>query len=491
MRTALGAGGGKLPGMSAWVGRTATEICEAVLAGKVKAREVAAEHLDRIERLDGELNAFVRVRRDAALAEADAVDSRIGRGERTDRADRDGDDGNASGGGSGGGNGNGGGLALAGVPVPIKDNVPVAGEPMRQGSSATPDTPQEADHPVVARLRAAGAVLVGLTTLPEFGLYGVSDSAFGITRTPWDTGRSAGGSSGGAAAAVASAMVPVAHGNDGLGSIRIPAANCGLFGFRPGPGVVPADVGIGWAGMAENGPLATTVADAALLLSVMAEDPDGPLRLAVSTKPTAPGALIRSEFKTAVRETGKLLAGAGHMVAPASPRYPLWSGPATLGRWFGAGLPDVAPYDMAAMEKRTRRHLRAGRILAPLQRRPNERTRDRLREVFTPFFDRYDALIMPTLAQPAPRAVRWGERGLAGNFLANVRYAPMTGIWNMAGYPAAAVPAGVGSTGLPLSVQLVTSPGREALLLAIAGQLERLRPWRRHAPGYDPAAAPT
>jgi amidase len=496
--------------MNVWVGQSVSAIAEAVRSGEVSAREVVAEHIARIERLDERLNAFVRVRDKAALAEAEAIDASAdrdktgaapagGRAADSGAGDREPDD-------SGSADRDPGDretgadsadrprLPLAGVPIAIKDNVPVAGEPMRHGSAVTPDTPQEEDHPVVERLRAAGAVVVGLTTLPEFGLYAVTDSAYGIARTPWDTGRSAGGSSGGAAAAVAAAMVPAAHGNDGLGSIRIPAANCGLFGIRPGPGVVPAQLGGGWAGLAENGPLATTVTDAALMLSVMADDstlarvaePARPLRVAVSVKPTAPGNPIRPDIKAAVRETAEVLARAGHMVTPASPGYPIWSGPATLGRWLAAGVSDVTPYDLATLEKRTRRHVRAGRLTARLMR-PLETARARLRGRFAPFFERFDVLVMPTLAQLPPPAVRWGDRGLAHNVLANVRYAPMTGIWNLAGYPAAAVPAGVGETGLPLSVQLVATPGRESLLLSLAYQLERLRPWRRHEPDFDPA----
>ena len=164
---------------------------------------------------------------------------------------------------------------LAGVPVAMKDNIAVAGEPLRNGSLATPSGPATADHPVVARLRAAGAIIVGITAVPELCIWGSTDSPAAITRNPWDTNRSPGGSSGGSAAAVASGMVPIAHAADGLGSIRVPAASCGLFGIKPGLGVVPAELGPNsWFGMAENGPLATTVADAALMLSVMAGRPE-------------------------------------------------------------------------------------------------------------------------------------------------------------------------------------------------------------------------
>ncbi|WP_331770694.1 amidase [Embleya sp. NBC_00888] len=198
-----------------WIGRTATEIAAAVRTGRVSAREMVRQHLDRIAERDGRLGAFVRVRAEAALAEADVLDARADRGE----------------------------LPLAGVPIAIKDNIAVAGEPMRNGSAATSDLPQSADHTVVARLRAAGAVVVGITNLPESAIYPFSDSVYGTSRNPWNLAVTAGGSSGGSAAAVASGMVPIAHGNDGAGSIRIPAANCGLFGFKPGTGVVPGEIG--------------------------------------------------------------------------------------------------------------------------------------------------------------------------------------------------------------------------------------------------------
>ena len=170
----------------------------------------------------------------------------------------------------------------------------MAGEPMRVGSAALPDAPQGEDHPLVARLRAAGAVVIGLTNLPELAIYPFTDSAFGITRNPWDRRRTAGGSSGGSAAAVAAALVPVAYGTDGLGSVRIPAAACGLSGIKPGSGTVPGFPAAGnWDGLSENGVLAGTVADAAVTLGVMAgtgfdlAEPSR-LRIAVSVRPPGP-----------------------------------------------------------------------------------------------------------------------------------------------------------------------------------------------------------
>src|SRR5262249_1267507 len=148
-------------------------------------------------------------------------------------------------------------------PLAVKDNTAVAGETARSGSAATPEEPAAADHEVVRRLHAAGAVVVGLSSMPELGLFPMADSVYGTVRNPWCPERTPGGSSGGAAVAVAAGMVPLAQGNDGLGSIRIPAACCGLIGLKPGTGQVPPPFGEreAWFGLAENGPLATTVAD--------------------------------------------------------------------------------------------------------------------------------------------------------------------------------------------------------------------------------------
>jgi amidase len=456
--------------MNEWVGRTATQIAAAVRAGDATAREVVQRHLDRIAAIDADLGAFVRVRGDAALGEADAVDA------RHDRKD----------------------LPLAGVPIAIKDNVPVAGEPMRSGSAATPDTPREKDHPLVARLRAAGAVVVGITNLPELGIYPFTDNVYGISRNPWDPRRSAGGSSGGSAAAVASGMVPIAHGNDGGGSIRIPAANCGLFGIKPGPGVVPAEIGENnWGGLAENGPLATSVADAALVLAVMADapalaelaDPPEPVRIGVSVKPPTVGMTIAKSFQRTVSATGAEFAGLGHTVEVDDLRVPFWAANAFMVRWLSYPGDDAGPYlgdpgRSGLLQPRTRRHVRVGRVAAKM-RPPKDNDRERLRRAVAPFFERHDVLVTPATAHPAPRA-RSGENAWLRSFGTSVRYAPMTGTWNLAGYPAVSVPAGVSEAGLPLAVQLVATPGKEALLLGLAAQLERRRPWPRFAPAYDP-----
>ena len=199
---------------------------------------------------------------------------------------------------------------------------------------------------MVARLRAAGAIVVGITAVPELCIWGSTDSPQAITRNPWNTNRSPGGSSGGSAAAVVSGMVPIAHAADGLGSIRVPAASCGLFGIKPGLGVVPARLGPNsWFGMAENGPLATTVADAALVLSVMADRPEladvleaKALRIAIAVK--SPLALLRTDpnWTAATQAAAALLSDLGHTVSVGEPHYSVI---APISRWLAGPALDA------------------------------------------------------------------------------------------------------------------------------------------------------
>src|SRR4051794_27730497 len=287
--------------VTTWVGATARQIARAVRRGDTTATQAVADHLDRIAISDVSLNAFRLVRAGEAMTEAEKVD------DQEDLAN----------------------LPLAGVPVAVKENTAVAGLPTWSGSAAVRSAVAESDHEVVRRLRGAGAVVVGVTRMPEMGLWAVTDDENGATRNPWDRDRTPGGSSGGSAAAVAAGLVPVAQGNDGLGSIRIPAACCGLIGLKPGRGVVPSDLGTNdWYGLAENGMLATTVSDAALGFSVLAGrdpvklvEPDK-LRIGVSTRSPIAGVRPDQPNLEAVTSASKLLVRAGHDTLAANPRYP-------------------------------------------------------------------------------------------------------------------------------------------------------------------------
>ncbi|MGI5412980.1 amidase [Streptomyces chartreusis] len=445
--------------MTSWVGRTATEIAAAVREKRATPREVVAEHLARIERLDGGIGAFRVVRAEAALAEADEVAS------RGDLAE----------------------LPLAGVPVAVKDNLAVRGESKRVGSAATPDTPSAEDHVTVARLRAAGAVVVGLTNVPELCVFGTTEGVHGTVRNPWDTSRTAGGSSGGSAAAVAAGMVPIALGNDGMGSLRIPAANCGLVTIKPGTGVVPAGVSDGdWFGMSENGPLATTVEDARLMLSVLADtevvrpDTPGTYRIAVSLRSPIAGVAVSKPYASAAREAAGLLIKAGHQVRRADPPYPMSLGVTSLTHWTAGTAVDAQGLDARQLTRRTRVHAAVGKRFVGRARAGA--SREELRRRLEPFFDEYDVLLTPALARRSPRSEPWHERGWLRNIMANTNYSPLTPPWNLTGWPAMAVPLGTLPSGAPTAVQLVGRPGSEAELLALAERMEELRPWRRTAP---------
>jgi amidase len=446
----------------------AVEIVRQVQAGELSPRDAVATALARIDRDDATIGAFQVVRREKALAEADALAAGAAAGDKT-LASR----------------------PLAGLPIAIKDNLPVAGEPMRQGCAATDAVAQAADHQIVRLLRDAGAIVVGLTRVPELSCFGTTDSAFGITRNPWVPGRTAGGSSGGSAAAVAAGMVPAAIGNDGLGSIRIPASCCGIVGVKPGSRLVPAGIGVNdWYGMAENGPLATTVADVALILSVLAgragfrdlRVPERPLRLAVSMRPPVPGVAVDTEHKRAVVRTARLLERAGHRLVRANPPRPVLASVAVLARWFAAASNEADRIGARRLERRNRVHAALGRqarrIIWPSQA-------EAWRRQAGDFFIGYDALLSPVLAVPPIPADQWSERGWLANMISNTRYAPFAAPWNLAGFPAASVPAGVHpEAGTPLSVQIVAPAGGEETVLTLAAQVERLAPWQLHAPGY-------
>ncbi len=448
---------------------TAAELAVDVRSRKTTAVEATKAALRRVEAHDPRIGAFQIVRAERALAEAAALDA------RADIST----------------------LPLAGVPIAIKDSIEVAGEPMRVGSAATSAEPQPADHELVARLRAAGAVIVGLTTVPELCVFGTTDSVFGVSRNPWNLERTPGGSSGGSAAAVAAGIVPFAHGNDGMGSIRGPAGNCGIFGLKPGGGVVPQDIGFdSWGGMSQNGPLATTVTDAALLLSVMAgrpelanvAEPQRPLRIAIAAGEPSVLVKLDPQWRRGLEETADALRAAGHIVTETD--FPYDPNPLPLlARWFAGTEADARDLDQTLLNPRTRTHARLGRLvrrLGLLSSKPVERSRAKI----TRFFDDYDVLITPTLAQSGPRAQQWHRRGWFANLASNIRYAPYQSTWNLLDWPAANVPAGWHATdGVPLGVQIVAPPhpnaGGEALILSLALQLERLRPWPRVAPGFE------
>lgn len=432
---------------------TATKLSEAVRAGELDPVELTERVLDRIETANRVVGAF-RKARPEAVAEAREL------ARRPDLTE----------------------LPLAGVPVAVKDVTEIAGEYPSQGSAATPTQPSTVDSEIVRRLRAAGAVIVGITRVPELCCWATSDGPDGIARNPWQPAYTAGGSSGGSAAAVASGLVPVAHGTDGLGSIRFPAAICGLVGIKPGADLLGES---GWYGMSAHGSLATTVADAALLLSVLADRPDlarpgepGKLRVAVSTDLPLTHAPVPKPLRDAVDHTADVLAAAGHAVERATPRYGIEAPLGILGRWFAGPSEQADGLDHALLQSRTRTHVAIGRALRTARLiQPGTKTRWVARA--TEFFGDYDILLTPTLATLPQKADRWHARSALANTIPSLRLAGFAGLWNLGGFPAMSVPAGRHRNGLPLGVQLVAAPHGEARLLALAAQLEKRNPWPR------------
>ncbi|WP_405488197.1 amidase [Nocardia sp. NBC_00511] len=441
---------------------TAAGIAAAVQNGSLSPEETVVAALDRIRARDRKLNAFSRVREDAARAEAR---------ELAGRADLD-------------------MLPLAGVPIAVKNNIGVAGEATLAGSEATATTGAAVDHPVVERLRAAGAVVVGLTAMPEFGLWGVTDQPGGITRSPWNARYSAGGSSGGSAAAVGSGMVTIAHGNDGLGSVRIPAACCGVVGLKPGRALVPSEVGVdSWGGMTENGVLATTVADAALMLSVLADrsalaDLETPPTLRIGLATGAPMSLIRvdSAWTAAADKAAATASQAGHILGVSELPYQGVSFALAL-RWLANAAREAAAVpNPERLQRRTRMHIALGRVVLKSGLLRTSQV-DRIEARLLDYFERYDVVITPTLATVPPRARRWHSRPWLTNVLANVKFSPFTPLWNLVGWPALSIPMGVHPrTGTPVAAQLAGPPGSESTLLRLAAQIEAAHPWQRIAP---------
>jgi amidase len=451
-----------------------------VAAGDASAREVTEAALARIDSENPRLNAISQRLDDRARAEADARDAhRAGGGELG---------------------------PLHGVPVVIKEELAVEGLVTTFGGDAN-SVPAAADSEVVRRLRAAGAVVVATTTMPEFGAFPYTESdSRGLTRNPWDTGRSPGGSSGGTAAAVASGMVPAGMGGDGGGSIRIPSACCGLFGLKPQRGRVTsaphADL---WYALGTAGPLTRTVLDSALVYDVIrgslpgdrwhagetgsfteaAQRDPGRLRVGWSTKSPSVGIRPAAEHVAAVEETARLLADLGHEVREVDPRYP---DPtlAFVPQFFGGIRAEADLMDhFDRLERRTRETYRLGSWVTPrvidFALRQTEKVSARANRVFEGP-DGVDVLLTPTIAHRPPAVGVIDGKGTIRSSLAALPAIAYAAIWNVAGNPAAAVPAGVAADGLPVSVELVGRTDGEPTLLSLAAQLETARPWPLVAP---------
>lgn len=470
--------------MTGFVDATATAA--AIRSGEVSAREVVEASIARIEKHDPVLNTVVAERFEAALAEVDA------------------------------------GLPagpLAGVPMLVKDlGMQVAGLPLTRGSRLWADDVATVDSELVRRYRAAGLVVLGMSNSPELGKSPSTEPLLhGPTRNPWATTHSPGGSSGGSAAAVSAGLVPVAHGNDGGGSIRIPASACGLFGLKPSRGRVttfPAPNTLA-APLSANHVLSRTVRDSALLLDLssaplpgdafaaptparpfaeQAAQPPGTLRIGLVTT-RADGGAVAPETVAAVRRTAALCEELGHRVEEVELTYDaplLMSGFAAL---MGITLLADVDHRLATLGRELRDD-----DLEPFTRVMYDYYRASLTTVqlydahvalqqtgwqLGAMFGELDLLLTPTLPLPVPELgtldvtrpeVMWERAG---------DYSAFTAAMNVTGMPAMSVPCGLDSSGVPLGAHFVGDLGTEGLLLSLATQLEAARPWPLVAPDYD------
>jgi len=448
---------------------------ELIRDGEVSSRELTRLCLERIERLDPTLNAFTTVLAERALDEAD-------------EADRGGD----------------AEAPLRGVPIAVKDVEDVAGVVTGFGTGAF-DRVAGADGPLVRRLRDAGAVIVGKTTLPELAICGFTESErWGITRNPWDPGRTPGGSSGGSGAAVAAGLVGAATASDGGGSIRIPAANCGLFGLKPQRGRLPITPAGHWWGLSAAGCLTRTVLDTALFCDLTLNRgaevgappaPDRPyaeaactvpgrLRIAVSERPARAllPPIVGDEARRGLAETEELLRSLGHAVTRADPEFGL-AGGNFVPRYLRGIHDDVAAVPRRGLlEPRTRGFGRLGAAYAPAYVRRATRLAARDAARINRIFERCDLLVTPTVGEPPVEVGRWAGRGALRTLLGMSRTYCFTPIWNHTGQPAAAVPAGLDGDGLPRSVTLVGRPNDESTVISVAAQIESERPWADRRP---------
>jgi amidase len=464
--------------------RPAIELAGMVRCGEVSARELVETSLERIEELNPTLNAFVDVDAERALASAE----KIGRDDPR---------------------------PFAGVPVAIKNNRPVEGLRLTYGCSLMAENLCDYDHNITRRLKQAGFVIVGTTTLPEYGILPTSEARlFGPTRNPWDLERTPGGSSGGAAAAVAAGIVPVAHGNDGGGSVRIPAACCGLVGLKPSRGRISAAPELGDSSLGIDGMLTRTVADTAAILDVLAgyeagdatwapppSEPfvdaaarePGTLRIAATTLPPIPDAAVDPMCAGAVADASELLRSLGHEVEEVTPPWQIEGLSELFGAVFSTHIAlSIAYSGMVAGREPTAEDMepmswaifsmvkKLGAVegmAATVQLQSHTRR-------LVSFLEPYDALLTPALAE---RPLPLGTLDTAApepmsTFTRSGLFTPFTPVFNASGQPGISLPLYEGVDGLPLGVQIVGRPAGEAALLALASQLEQARPWAERRP---------
>jgi amidase len=458
---------------------SATELARLIRDRRVSPVEVTNAYLERIDKLDDTLNAFVTVAGDEALESA----------RRAEQATMSSD-----------------GLPpFHGVPLPIKDLAETAGIRTTFSTKALADYVPDRDTHSVRKLRNAGFILIGKTNTPEFGTLPMTESELnGVCRNPWDPDCTPGGSSGGAAAAVAAGLAPIAHGSDGGGSIRIPSSCCGLFGIKPTRGRVSLGprVGEGIAGLSTDGPVARSVQDAAAFLDVLegyetgdpywAPPPERPfadevgespgrLRIAVTTQ-CQTGAPVDDGCSAAVKDVAGLLASLGHDVDEANPG---WFDDDSTSMWVKVwqSLTSFYPIDEDEMEPLNRAFRQAADKTSSTDYVRAVTGMHALARRVVAFWDDYDLVLSPTLNLP-PVPVGWvfEEEDPWAQFIRLGLWVGFTAVINVTGQPAVSLPLYWSDEGLPIGVQLVGRPADESTLIRVSAQLEEARPWADRRP---------
>lgn len=472
--------------MASLLTRPAIELAGMIRSGEIRARELVEAALGQIEARK-DLNAFTLVDAEGALATADAI--------------KPGDP-----------------RPFAGVPTAIKELNPVAGQRMTMGSDIFGDFHPNYDAYVVRRLKEAGFVLVGRTSAPELGIVPVTEPRrFGPTRNPWNRDRTPGGSSGGAGAAVAAGILPVAHGNDGAGSTRIPAACCGLVGLKPSRGRISRGPDLGDDFLATEAVLTRTVADTAHLLDIMAgyevgdaswappppepfaamaARPPRKLRIALTTESPL-DTPVDPAVTRAARDAGRLLESLGHEVEEVTPPgwnvshlvqqfFVLYAAAIATGVRYGSIVTERAP-SPELVEAMTWGFYQLGLTVSAADHEGSRIQIQQHARSAIGFFSTYDVLVTPSLGQrPLPiGTINTEGADPMAEFQKAIVFSPFTGTWNATGQPAISLPLYQGEDGLPLGVQLVGPPLGEELLLSLAAQLEAALPWAERRPAGE------
>jgi amidase len=464
---------------------TATELATAIRSREVSPVAVTDHYLARIDENNAAVGAYFTVAHELARDQARAAEKAVE--DAADPAELP---------------------PLTGVPIPIKDRNMVAGVRQTYGSVVFEDNVAAEDDHVSAAIRAAGAIIIGKTATPEFGLPCYTETAVGPpARTPWDLSRSAGGSSGGAAAAVASGLAPAAQGSDGGGSIRIPSSVCGLFGIKPSRGRISnAPLIPDLVGLTTEGSLARTVADAALLLDVMTGNRPGdmhtqpplppgqtflgytrrePGRLRIGrtlAHPVGDGA-VHPDCVAAYEDASSLLAGLGHEVEDIKAPFGPDVLPAFETLWYSmATLPPIAPADEPRLRPLTRYLRERGRAVSAPDLLFAEAYLQIIMRSVLPGLNAYDVILTPTLAEPPAEVGYFEQVEPPENFERQKRFTPYAAAYNVSGQPAVNLPLYWNADGLPIGVMLAGRMGEEGTLISLSAQVEAARPWQDRHP---------